>query len=94
MTLQKALLSHAKSIKWLLASLENKGGRPEIFGVRVSRHEVVVVLKKSGVLHDPSFNTLRGYKPLGRPKKEILPEPSKVEVEPSPGPIHEEAVRA
>lgn len=25
-------------------------------------------MEKTGVLHDPTFNTLRGYKPLGRPK--------------------------
>lgn len=71
MTLQKALLSHAKSIRWLLASLKNKGGQPAIYGVRVNRDEVTVVLEKVGVLHNPTFNTLRGYKPLGRPKKEV-----------------------
>lgn len=73
MTMQKALLSHAKSIRWLLASLRNKGAKPGIYGVRVNDDEVTVVLVRSGVLHNPSFATLRGYKPLGRPKKDWKP---------------------
>ena len=67
-TLQKALLSHAKAARWILASLGNKGGKPEIFGIRVSRNEVVVILEPAGVLTNPTYATLRGYKPPSRKK--------------------------
>ncbi len=90
---QKALLSHAKSIRWLLASLDEQDAEPEIFGIRVNRDEVAVILGKQGVLHNPSFNTLRGYKPLGRPKKGETPSPRAPEVGIRPGHVVLEASR-
>ncbi len=59
--MQKAVLSHAKSLRWLLARLENLGSKPHITSIRVLRHETVFVTSR-GVIHNPKdWHTLRGY---------------------------------
>jgi hypothetical protein len=74
-TLQKAVLSHAKAMRWILASLDGRPASPAISLIRVTRYEVTIVLKESGILHGPDYETLHGY--AGKKRRKY--EPGQVE---------------
>lgn len=58
--MQKAALSHARSLRWLLARLDNLGSEPSIRLVRIRRGETTFVLDR-GIVHNPNdWKALRG----------------------------------
>ena len=59
-TLEKALLSHVRSCRWILGRLRTLESTPPIDMIRVSLNETAVVMEH-GVAHDPkSWHDLLG----------------------------------
>ena len=62
-TMQKAAISHAKSLRWILKRLDNLGSEPRITSIRVNSLETTFVTYR-GTVHNPGdWKALRGKAP-------------------------------